>query len=471
MHNIPDGARPGLSFLTPVRAPRIMAVAGVGSWLYVRLGNKVRREELFGMDRLVGAFRQAQEGAIRLIVAFRHPGVEDGTVMFRLLSGIVAREARHLGMPLRGSPRAHFLFGRDVPEWGGQFLGWLLPRIGGISVYPGRYDSGSIDTVRRYLTDMPSPLALAPEGQVSYHNDRVAALEPGTAQFGFWCLEDLKRQSRGEEVVILPICTSYHYDPRDWHPMQDLLEKIERECGLPPLDTLAADSRGAFPQDQAGRERIHVRIVRATRRVLDVAEDFYTRFYGCPFSARSEDQDEAVLQGRVREICEAALSVGERYFRLKPKGDFVHRVMVLRMTGISWMYRDDIPDLRALSAAERALADRIALESWFSYRHMELVDVLEYLRIDYLRPDSDFDRFVEFITNLWDIVNRLKGGNVGGRINPLRKTARIIVNEPIPVSPRWPQYKENRRRAIDALTRDVHESFHRVAEAGNRPVA
>jgi hypothetical protein len=314
-------------------------------------------------------------------------------------------------------------------------------------------------------------MALAPEGQVTYHNDRVAALEPGTAQFGFWCLEDLKRQSRGEDVVILPVCTSYHYDPRDWRTLLALLARIERECGLQPLESLTPGLQPSFPPDEAARERIHVRIVRATRRVLDLAEGFYTRFYGCTFPARSEDQDAGVLQERVREVCEAALSVGERYFHLKPKGDFVHRVMALRMTGISWMCREDIPDPGVLPAVERALADRIALESWFSYRHMELVDVLEYLRIDYLRPDSDFDRFVEFVTNLWDVVNRLKGGNIGGRINPLRKTARIIVNEPIPVSPRWHQYKENRRRAVDALTHDVYESFRRVAEAGNRPVA
>ena len=134
------------------------------------------------------------------------------------------------------------------------------------------------------------------------------------------------------------------------------------------------------------------------------------------------------------------------------------------------MCREDISDPDVLPAVERALADRIALESWFSYRHMELVDVLEYLRVDYLRSDSDFDRFVEFITNLWDIVNRLKGGNISGRINPLRKTARIIVNEPIAVAPRWQSYKENRRRAVDALTHEVYESFRRVAEAGNRPV-
>ena len=154
---------------------------------------------------------------------------------------------------------------------------------------------------------------------------------------------------------------------------------------------------------------------------------------------------------------------------MKPKGDFVQRVFGSRTSGNAWIYRDDIADLSALSDVERSLADRVALESWLVSRHVELVDVLEYVRIDYLRPDSDFDRFVEFITNLWDLVNRLKGGNIGGRINPLSKTARIIVNEPLTLSPRLPEYKENRRRAVDSLTRELYESFRQVAEAGNRP--
>jgi hypothetical protein len=99
------------------------------------------------------------------------------------------------------------------------------------------------------------------------------------------------------------------------------------------------------------------------------------------------------------------------------------------------------------------------------------VDVREYLRTDYLEPDSGFDRFVETITNLWDVVNRLEGGNVSGRINPFVKTARIVVNEPIPVSRYWEAYTENRRRAVSALTTEIFESFRKVAENDNRPVS
>src|SRR5512136_635283 len=113
----PTSVRPGLPFLPPARNPWLLRFASFGSWLYVRFGNRVLREETHGMARLVRAYQDMQDGKARLIVAFRHPGVEDGTMVFRLMSGIVNSEARRLGMKLSRPARGYFLYGRDVPEW------------------------------------------------------------------------------------------------------------------------------------------------------------------------------------------------------------------------------------------------------------------------------------------------------------------------------------------------------------------
>ena len=467
MLNMPKGARPGLRSLPPAHNPWLLAFAPFGSWLNVRLGTGMRREELHGIEKLVEAYRRMQNGEIRLIVAFRHPGVEDGTVIFRLLSGIVGRESRRLGIPLRWPPRGYMLYGRDIPYWAGEFLNWMMPLLGAISVFPGRYDSQSIAMMRRTLTEMPHPIALAPEGQVVYHNERVARLEGGTAQLGLWCMEDLKKQARTEEVLIVPVCTSYHYDPGDWNGLVRLLEKIEKECGLASLEGLARVGGAGAPTDGRPQENLHPGH-RAGRRLVRIAEDFYSRFYGVSFPPPRDEESDAVLQERLRGVCESALSVAEQFFRLKPKGDFVQRVFACRQAGLSWMFREDITDTDATAPLDRAMADRMALETWLVARHVELVDLLEYLRTDYLSPDSSFDRFVESITNLWDLVNRLEGGDISGRINPFRKTARIVVNEPIAVSPHWGAYRQNRRHAVSALTAEIHESFRRVVENDNR---
>ncbi|HEY9593589.1 MAG TPA: hypothetical protein VHE79_03870, partial [Spirochaetia bacterium] len=356
----------------------------------------------------------------------------------------------------------------DVPEWSGQWLSWFLPLIGAISVFPGRYHSESITTIRRSLFESPHPLALAPEGQLSYHNERVPALETGTAQLAFWCMEDLRKASRTEDVVILPVCTSYHYDPRDWKGLVRLLARVEREVGLEP----AAEDPSAqhTPPDGEGRLRIYERTLAVTDRIASLAEAYYERFYGVHFHPSSGGSAPEELQGRLTAICEAVLSMVEERLQLVAKGDFVRRVMAIRQAGFLRQCRDDIADLDALSPVEKRMADRVAQEAWLLLRHMELIDVLEYFDMGYLAPDSSFDRFVETITDLWDIANRLEGGNVSGRVNPFWKTARIVVNEPIAVSSRWDAYVANRRRAVDELTDDILKSFRSVAEPADRGV-
>jgi hypothetical protein len=219
--------------------------------------------------------------------------------------------------------------------------------------------------------------------------------------------------------------------------------------------------------DSSGK--LYVRALRALRHLVDAMEEYYLRFYGVSFPPRPAEETNASLQERLRGVCDAALSVAEKSLGLAVKGDFVQRVFAVRQAGLSRMFREDIAEAGALAAVQRTLADRVAIETWLCHRHMELVDVLEYVRADYLRPDSGIDRFVEFITNLWDVVNRLEGGNISGRINPFRKTARIIVNEPLRVSPYWGTYKTNRRKAISELTAVLFESFRGVAEKGNVP--
>ncbi len=209
--------------------------------------------------------------------------------------------------------------------------------------------------------------------------------------------------------------------------------------------------------------------MRLCRHLVTVAEGFYTRFYAARFPAPAVEESTAALQERIERLCDAALGAAESYFGVAPKGDFVTRVFAVRYAGLSWIFRDDIEDLARIPPLEKVLADRIAAEAWLRLRHMELVDVLEYIRTDYLRPDSGIDRFVESVLNIRDVLTRLEGGNISGHVNPFGKTARIIVNEPIAVSPLWTQYTQNRRRAVAEVTHTIFRSFRDVAERGNTP--
>lgn len=445
---IPDGPRPPLGFLPPARRPWLLALSRPGSWLQVRaLG--IRGVDTSGGRHLVEMYRRLQEGSARFLIAFRHPSTDDGPLVFHLMCGIARREAARLGVRLPRAPRGYFLYGRDVPEWAGRWLAWFFPRLGALSVFPGQLDSQSLGAIRRCVADAPHPLALAPEGQVTYHNEKVAALEPGTAQLAFWCTEDLRRQGRSEEVFVLPVCFSYHYRESDWPGVERLLAKVERHLGLAPL----AAAPGAKPW---------ARLARVVRHLLDRVERHYERFHGVAFRQRDRGDVES-LQRRVDAVVEAALAEAERFFGVTPRGDWVQRVLAVRHAGLTWIHREDLGPAGTLPPLERALAERVAAEAWLRLRHLELADVLEYVRLDYLSPDSGIDRYVESVTTLWDVVNRLEGGNISGRGTPFPRVARIEIAEPIPAARHQESYRANRRRGVADLTDEILRSFRAMA--------
>jgi hypothetical protein len=445
MLRIPAGILPGLNFLPSARRPWILSLARPGSWLYIRLLG-ILRVEVRNPEILLRLYREMQEGRARFIVAFRHPSTDDPAVVFRALCGEAGKAARRLGLRLRRPPRAHFLYGRDVPEWGPHWFRWFLPRIGAISIFPGRGNAASFSFVRRTLWDSPHPVAMAPEGQVTYHVGVVPPLEHGTAQMAFWCMEDLARQGRTEEVFVLPVRQSYQFQPAGWPGVGRLLDRIEAACGLPPL---------------AGQplERPWERVMRAGRHLVATAEAYYARLHPDLFRRAEAGDDAEGLGRRIAAIVEAALAIAERALGCNPHGSWMNRVQALRYAGLGRIHRSDIRDADRLPPLPRALAERAAAEAWLALRHMELVDLAEYFRADYLAPESDLDRYAEVTGNLWDFVNRLQGGNIGGRIPVGPRIARATICEPIPVARFLEAYEENHRSGVARLTEAIHRTF------------
>jgi hypothetical protein len=267
----------------------------------------------------------------------------------------------------------------------------------------------------------------------------------------------MERQGRTEDVLVLPVCVSYHYREADWVGVGRLLGKIERECGLPPLPTTSG-------------EKPYARVMRVVRILVVTAEAHYARTRAADPGSDGDDRVEA-LQRRLEAIVEAALVVAERHFKVKPHGDWVQRVMTIRYAGLGWIHREDLGDAEALPPLVRALAGRLAAEAWLCLRHLELADVLEYVRIDYLSPDSSVDRYVESVTTLWDVVNRLEGGNISGRGTPFGRSARIDIAEPLPVARFLETYRGNRRRGVAEMTAEILGVFRRMAEHGTGPEA
>jgi hypothetical protein len=118
---------------------------------------------------------------------------------------------------------------------------------------------------------------------------------------------------------------------------------------------------------------------------------------------------------------------------LQPEGDLLNRVFTVRQRGWDFLFRGDVPAAGQASPLDRLLADRLADEAYLQLRHNELVDVLEYVRPDYIGEEASLNRLVEYALNLADVENRLLGGDVSSRYSPRGKQVRIRVGEPLEV--------------------------------------
>ncbi len=411
--------------------------------LYIRAVLGFRSVSLRNSERFVDAYDDFFAGKIRLLIAFRHPFGDEAQVMGYAIGSLLEREARSRGIAWKRQPHAHFIHGYEVPLWAGAFERWILPRVGAVPVYHTKFDAKSIERIRSLVKDGEYPIALAPEGQVSYTSEGLPRLESGAAQIGAWCVHDLAREGRPEKVVILPVSVHHRWDADAEKPLDGLIGRIEAECGAPPASG-AASVASHFE-----------RLSAAADAILASAERHYSRFCG----ASLPKPGSSTRAQRLEDLREAALQAAERALGLKPDGDAIRRVYKIRQTGWDRIFRDDIPAPETLPGLERGLADRAAGEAWYASRHMELVDLAWYLDFDRLRKDDPLELYIETAQNYWDLISRLKGGNLSDRIAVRGKRAILVVGEPIPVTERLAAFGSTRKAAIESLNEELKRSF------------
>jgi hypothetical protein len=434
---------------------------------YIRFALKFNAVTISGMNQILAAWRDFQEKRIRLILAFRHPYGEEPQLFSYVFDILLGRESRKCGNPLPRRPHARFVHGYEVALWGSAFIRWLLPRIGAVPVYHVRIDSAGMKAIRRILRDDACPLALAPEGQVSYRSETLPRLEQGAVRMGFWCAQDMEKSGRSERVVILPLSVHYKYDQRDMKKLMAMLERDEAACGMKRAPS------------GSGPIALRDRLATLEDNILDMAETHYVKAYRYhpPTIETTDPMTSNAKNRRMRWEClmDAALDMAECELGI-PRGvhgnesgtgseygheDRISRVYRIRQHGWDRIYpvESDTENCGLTSA----LADRRAGEAWYAMRHMEFVDLMFYLDAAYLEDapgnGPSFDRLVETAYNLDDLISRLSGGNFSNRSNVMRKAAFIIPGPALDISARFEDYKANWKEAAKKATADLAESY------------
>jgi 1-acyl-sn-glycerol-3-phosphate acyltransferase len=362
---------------------------------YLRIVLFFRKIEIRNPELILEAVRDFQEKRARLIVAFRHPYGDEPQLIFHVFENLIPRYARGRKTPLKHRPNLRLVHDYAVPLWGGAFIRFLLPRAGAIPVYHVKFEPKSLKNIRSVLRDGPSPLGIAPEGQISYHSETLPRIEQGTIRMGFWCASDIKKAARSERVLVLPLSVHYQYDIRDRKKIMAALERTEVLCGIGS----APDRRSAFTL-----ESLPPRIEAVERRILDIVENYYAHLHGYRAQdlSTSNGSESARRQCRWNALLPVALDMAERMLGLDPiEDDVVRRMYRIRLEGWARIYPEN--PVEDLSALEAGLAHRRAGEAWLAMRHMETVDLMSYHDVEYLMGGESsgpsFNRVAESVIN------------------------------------------------------------------------
>ncbi|MEH1906691.1 MAG: 1-acyl-sn-glycerol-3-phosphate acyltransferase [Nostoc sp.] len=448
-------AQPPLEFIPPAFDPLFLRVVQLLLPTYINWQTAITQIEAENVEVLVDLYRQFQEGKIRFMLAFRHPKTDDPFCLSYLFSQLVPKVARSQGTILQLPIHAHFIYDRGIPLWAGSYVGWIASRLGATPIQRGKADWTGLRSARNLFANGKFPMAAAPEGGTNGLSENISTLEPGIAQLGFWCAEDLQKAGRDQQVLIVPVGIKYSYVDAPWDAIANLLSELEAASGLP-----------VNPSEFASVESLYPRLLTLAEHLLSLMEQFYTRFYhqklpDAKTIGEIEDRNEA-LAVRLKALLNTALLISEQYFDLQSKGSLRDRCQRVEQAGWNYIFREDFKDVKGISAVERALGDRVAEEANARMWHMRLVESFVAVSGNYIRENPTVERFAETTLILWQMIAKIKGEKAVRRPQLGNQKVKITVGEPISISERYSAYQGNRlaaRQAVAEVTNDLQHAM------------
>ena len=393
---------------------------------------------LGGEKHLFDAFKNSLSGKSRCIIAFRHPyGHEPQILSWFFLFKLRALAARQK-IKFSQRPHALFVYGYEVVRWGGWTARFFMPRVGAMPVHHNKLDSKGMARINKAIYEGPYPVALSPEGQVSYTADSVPHLEPGVIRLGFTAAEKLKKSGEEAELEILPLSVHFRYGRGAEKEIEKLLSRIEKICSLPVQKTLSQTER--------------MKILR--EHILSVNEKLY----------EINDEASGSFEERLEAIIEKALLTAERIMGIKNedtsfKENFFFRIYRLRQVCWDKIYLPGVLSFKGMSVLERNIIDLSAGEAWYAGRHQELIDFCWYFRVPLPTEETELHKKVEYVQNLYDFASRSMGGTISERKNIFPQRIILQSAPPLNLSERLEGFHNDKKAEINLAMEDMEKAF------------
>lgn len=383
---------------------------------YILFIEGINKISFYNAHTLYKEIENFQQGKSRLLIAFRHPTRHDPPVIAYAFLNLLYKSARKAGYTLDRINHCHYLYGTWVLMWANKLAKWLFPGIGAIPVSSRGMNISSIKTIRDILLNGDYPLALAPEGQVNYHNGLCESLEPGIINMASWCREDLNRSQIDKDVRVLPLSLYYYY-PQNEKILKEIYRRINR---ILAIETPTGSSQ----------ERLCI----YTKDIIRPIEREYLEI--------DDSTIKIGLPERISRLTDSVLERAEKILSISGTGSFLNRVVTIRAT-----IEHDL--IKSGQKTHEAI------------RHMEIADILEYITPSYIEDIEDKNRYIEYGLNLLDLYNRFNGGNISTRWSPRGKVVRISSGNILEY--KTTNSKQEKREQIEMLNTQLIQEFNNIS--------
>ena len=448
--------QPSLEFIPPAYNPLVWQMAKGILPFWLRYNHNIVDVKVKNPEELVELYSQFQQGKTRFMLAFRHPAVTDPPCVAQLLWNKLPQIAQQQGVQLHSNLHLHFIYDRGIPLWAGDKVGWLISKLGATPIRRGALDRVGLRSVRDLFANGRFPMAAAPEGATNGHNEVVSPIEPGIAQFGFWCQEDLLKAQREEAVAIAPLGVRYFYQSAPWQYLENLLTELEVDSGFKDTPASSMGLVNGITPTQTQETDLYDRLYALSEYLLSLMEEFYSKFYQQKISTGDGE-----LSTRLRCLLDAALNIAEQSFGIKPNGNISDRCRRVEQAAWNRIYRDDLNEIDELAPAVRGLADLVASEAELRLWHMRLVENFVSVTGHYVAEKYTVERLADTVLLLWKMVAKLKGES---NIKPPylgKKWVQLTAMPSFYIADYWQQYQDNRRQAVANLTQDLQHSLEK----------
>jgi 1-acyl-sn-glycerol-3-phosphate acyltransferase len=328
----------------------------------------------------------------------------------------------------------HFIASRQIFEWGGGALGYILPYFGAYSVIAGIPDKASVKMTRKILSAKGGKLVIFPEGEpTSGENDSLMPFQPGIGMLGFWALEDARKDDKDADITVIPSFWRFviKASPNKIKQVVDKkLKKMEKKLGIEPGSKTSVERFMTI-----GRVMIE-QYEKRLGIVPDNPEDFNYRV----------GRIRHALLNEVADIYNATGYKHEHNAILKFRALFSIAELLLIN------YKN--PKLPKLSKKVKKQA------------FLDLVHSFDFIIIkrDHLEEKPTPERMFEWLDRYETLVLGKKPRALGGRPSPLPKKAYLYFGKPFKLSEFYRKDKKEKRRAVQNITEKLKDDLQTLLE-------